>query len=102
MKRLFHSSRDIKPLMKVGAREWLGKNWETRFEAFVVGSESTANFVNSALIDDIAEIHHFVNKNEFLIWVKSNPLIHKVYTNNPELLGLDTVFSSHSGWSEVP
>lgn len=83
-----------------GARLWVEAFPEYRIAAFTVGVPIISRAIEMILGSHIAEVYHFDNRHEFRNWSKITGAIGRIYTNDPQLLGLDEIIQPHSGWSQ--
>ena len=83
-----------------GAKLWLESYWEFRFAVFTVGVPTIARAVDMIVGSHIIETFHFEDRYEFNRWSRITRAIGKIYTNDPELLGLDDLIQPHSGWTQ--
>jgi len=85
---------------KKHAKLWLERNWERRLVVFSVGVPMLERAIEMVVGDYIVECYHFRDKYEFRAWIYITKQLYKVYTNDPELLGLDEIIQQHKNWLE--
>jgi hypothetical protein len=87
--------------IKSGARAWIENAVEEhRVVALSVGVPLLARAIDMILGDYVVETFHFDDPPEFRLWLRQTPQVYKVFTNDTRLLGIDSVTTPHSGWSE--
>jgi len=88
--------------MREGARRWLEQHWQVRFCVIIAGDEHLVVRVKEMVKDLAAEFEWFVTPADVRTWLRRSPQVMRLYTNDPALLGLDSVVREHQGWHEVP
>jgi hypothetical protein len=87
--------------MKRGARGWIETALEQhRIVAISVGVPLIARALDMVLGDYVVDTYHFDDRQEFRLWLRQTPQVYKVFTNDPELMGLDGIAVPHANWGE--
>jgi hypothetical protein len=83
-----------------GAIDWISREFDYRAVGFIVKKGIYSGVIAEVLLQGLSEVKIFEDRYKFKQWVRVEPDLVRVFTNDPYLLGLNEVVDRHSGWTE--